>query len=504
MFFCILIIKIAHNEVGDEMKKQSIWTVGFNDVSRPPLTKDIICDILIIGGGMAGISTAFNLKDIAQRIILIDKDKIGYGVTSHTTGKITYLQGSIYSKIEKMFDFTVAKQYLESQKEAMAIIKHNIDKYHIDCDYTACSSYIYTTDPDKPLTKERDFLTRAQIKYQDSKKLPETKIPCLDALKVPDTAVFHPLKYLMALKQIILDNSIQIYENTPALDLDVEGDHYVIKTPQGLIKTSKVLVCTHYPFFIIPGLVPLKLHLDKSYALAAKRPNQKFSAISIDKTVYSLRYHQDYLIFGGLSHNLVDKLDFLKEENQLINYYQSHFNQNPDYVWQTHDLMTHDYLPLIGMVSYKHPTLLMACGFNKWGMTNGTIAGQVLADLIMNKPNRYANLFSPMRGYNLEKTLNFIVNNFKIAKAFITTKLSKNKPFYQGAFVTNIDGQMCGVYIDENKKRHIVRNTCPHFKCSLIFNNADKTWDCQCHGSRFDIDGNLIEGPSVFSIKIGK
>lgn len=481
------------------MKQQSIWTDEINEKPCSELKKDIKCDVLIIGGGIAGISTALNLKE-TENIVLIDKDKIGYGVTSHTTGKLTYLQGTVYTDIQKACDFNTAKKYLESQKDAIKIAVENIKKHNINCDLEKNDSYLFTTEEDKRLNSIRDFLLKTNTDFEDT-KLP-INIPCKDAIKVKDTYVFHPLKYIIGIKQIIKDK-VKIYENTTVIDMDYKDNHYTIKTKNGhTITANKVIITTHYPFFIFPGLMPVKLELKRSYALSAKHQNETWNAINIDKEIYSIRFYKDNIIVGGFSHDLSDNIDYKKEENKLINFYNEHFINKLEKVWLTHDITSHDYLPIISRLNAKHPNLLVATAFNKWGMTNGILAGKILADLVNNIENKYETLFKLHRKISLEETKNFIKSNFKIGKTYIETKLDKNKEFYNRTYITNIDGHPCGVYIDEKGKKHITRNTCPHFKCSLIFNNAEKTWDCPCHGSRFDIDGNLIEGPSVFDIKI--
>lgn len=481
------------------MKQESIWLEEIKTEVNEPLNKDITCNILIIGGGMAGINTALHLKD-EKDVVLIDKDKIGYGVTSHTTGKLTYLQGTMNVDILKSRDLETAIKYIESQKYAIELAKDIIEKYDIDCNLEKNDSYLFTSTDKTKLTEYKDLFTKANINYEEE-KLP-INIPCVDAIKVKDTYVFHPIKYIEKLKEVIKESNVQIYENTTAIDLDIKDDYYEIKTGKAKIKAKKLIICTHYPFFIIPGLIPLKLSLYNSYALSAKQENENFNAINIDEETYSVRYYKDNIIVGGFSHPLYNHLDYKSEEDKLITFYQKHFKGMPDKIWQTHDLTSHDYLPLIGRLNEKHPNLLIATAFNKWGMTNGILAGKILSDLIKNKENKYENLFKLNRKITLKETLNFVASNFMIGTTLVNSKLNKNKDFYNKSYVTNINGISCGVYTDKEGKEHIVKNTCPHFKCSLIFNNADKTWDCPCHGSRFDIDGNLIEGPSVFDIKI--
>lgn len=267
------------------MKQKSIWTEGITNKPCPSLNEDIDVDILIVGGGIAGLMTAYHLKDENYNIVLIDKDKVGYGVTSKTTGKLTYMQGDIYSKIENMYDFTVAKKYLDSQRYAIKKAEEIIEKHQIDCNFQKVDSYIFETENAKLLNKERDFLGRAEVPYYDQKTLP-INFPCADALYAKHTATYHPLKFLMKIKDIIQESGTKIYENTTALDLDIEDDKYLIKTDHGNIKTTKLIICTHYPFFVIPGLMPFKLHQERSYALAAKAENQDFSAINIDNPTY--------------------------------------------------------------------------------------------------------------------------------------------------------------------------------------------------------------------------
>ena len=157
-------------------------------------------------------------------------------------------------------------------------------------------------------------------------------------------------------------------------------------------------------------------------------------------------------------------------------------------------------MPLIGEVK---PNLYIATGFNKWGNTNGTISGKIISDLIIKKENKYCEIFSPKRGLSLDKIKNIPLFNFNIGIRYIRNKLNSKMKYYDNkVIIKNIKGQRCGIYIDEKNKSHIVSNICPHMKCNLVFNYIDKTWDCPCHSSRFDIDGNVIYGPSVYDIKI--
>ncbi len=490
------------------MKNKSLWISGIKDESCKSLDKNICVDVLIIGGGLTGISTAFNLKDSKLNIALIESDKIGFGVSSKTTGKLTYLQELIYNKLESNFNYDTAKKYLDSQIDAINIVKENVSKYNIKCDFVKNSSYTFTNN-DKEITnfkKEEKILKKANIKYEIINKL-TNGYNCKYAIKVDDTYVFHPIKYIISLKNICIKNGIKIYEDTTALKLKKESNHYICETKNNKIKAKWVVVATHYPFFVIQGLIPLKTHIEKSYISASITNDIKdFNVITNSYQIKSIRYPLDkdkYIIFATNSHKLCDNLDRKKEYNKMVNEVHKSISRDIKFIWTNQDIMTNDNLPFIGVLNKNEPNLLIGTGYNTWGMTNATIAGKVLSDIILGNKNRYIDLFDPNRKFSMDKIKNFFVNSYLNGKAYVVTKLKKNYPWYENKVrFENRNGVNVGIYTDEKGNEHIVRNLCPHMKCSLIFNMKDKTWDCPCHGSRFDIDGNVVEGPSVYGIKV--
>ena len=178
-------------------------------------------------------------------------------------------------------------------------------------------------------------------------------------------------------------------------------------------------------------------------------------------------------------------------------------DERPSYKWMNMDVMTNDYIPYIGYISDDNKNCFIATGYNTWGMTNGTIASKVIYDLIINKKDKYQSLFNIKRNISIKKIKNLFVNTiFSNIKAYTFSFIRKNPSWYKNSYITKINGKRVGVYIDKENKKHIVSNICPHLKCFLTFNEVDKTWDCPCHGSRFDIDGNVIKGPSIYNIKI--
>lgn len=472
------------------MQKKSIWLKDFSN-SITTLDKDISCDVLIIGAGITGLSTAYHLIDHNLKIVVVERNEIGSGVTSKTTGKITYLQELIYTKLKQEIDEKTSKNYLKSQLEAIAILTNIIKKENIDCDLEQVKSFVYSKD-EKELSKlkqEKELLEKFGVEVKDYNK----------AIAVDDTYVFHPLKYLMKLKEILLKNKVEIYEKTNIIEIKKE-ESYICLTEKYQIKAKKVILACHYPFFIFPLIFPIKCHLEKSYIATIKNKNRKMSMITTKIPTTSLRYHLDNMIYLNSSHPISTKNDEKDNFNNLIN--QTKKLGKIDYIWSNQDIITVDSLPIISKIT---DDLLIGTGYNTWGMTNGTLAGKILSDIILNRPNEFIELFSLKRHKSLNYFKNTLVEIIRNGKSFTVNKIIKDKSWYQEKlYFTKKDGKDIAIYIDENNKKHIVYNKCPHLKCSLIFNEFEKTWDCPCHGSRFDLDGNCIEGPSRYSIKLNK
>ena len=491
-----------------QMNNSSIWLKGIKTKLLPQLKENITTDVLIIGGGITGITTAFYLKDTKLNIIIIDSNKIAHGTTAKTTGKLTYLQDSLLNKIKNNYGYNATTNYINSQKDAINLVKNNILEYNIKCNFESNSSYIFT-DKEQDVSKiatTAKILSKAKIDYKLSKNIP-IKYPCKYSLKVNDTAVFNPVKYILGLKEVLLkQKNIHIYEKTKAIDMYKDDEFYIVKTEKYAIRTKKVVLACHYPFFLTPGLFPFKTYLEKSFVTSGLiEKNKMFNAISIDGK-HSIRYYsdsKDYIIYVGLSNTLKDNIDNGKKYNELLWHVKSHLTKDIKYYWFNYDVITPDGLPIIGYYEKNNPNLLIGTGFNTWGMTNGTIAGKILSDLIKKKDNKYSYLFDPRRCTTPTKIINTIGYNFENGMSFVCGKFKNNYKFYpKNVKVEMRDGKKCGIYIDENNKEHIVSNICPHMKCNLIFNTTDKTWDCPCHGSRFDIDGKAIKGPSVYNISI--
>lgn len=491
--------------------KKSLWQNDLKNYKYKQLDKNIKTDILIIGGGLTGITLAYNLINSKHEVTLVEADKLICGVTSKSTAKITYLQELKYQDILNVHDFNTVKLYYKSQKEAIRIINKNVKENNIDCNLKRCSTITFTQD-EKESVKfdlEEKILKELGVKYYtDLNVLSDKSVKKL--IMVKDTYTFNPVKYLDGLvNQIKKSNNIVIYENSRVVKIKNEDDALSVYVNGYIIEAKKIVLACNYPFFTLPGLFPLKTYLEKSYISACKIEKTKdINGITNTYPTKSFRFYEDednkYFIYLNNSCKICDKLNYKKNYLENKNESKKLTFVNPVYQWTNMDIMTNDYLPLIGSISNSNKHVLIGTGYNTWGMTNATIAAKILSDLIENKKNKYEKIFDPTRIINLKGVKNFVSNTMLgNIKAYSLNLVKKNPLWYKDkAMVTKIDGKRVGIYYDLNGNTHIVSNICPHLKCFLTFNEVDKTWDCPCHGSRFDVDGNIVKSPSVHNIKI--
>ncbi len=482
------------------MKTQSIWN-SKKCKKLPSLQENLETDILIIGGGMTGLSSLYHLsKNSNLKPILVEANTCGRGVTSKSTAKITYLQDNTIMNIAKLIGSEKAKAYIHSQIEAIELLKGIITREKIDCDFEQASSYLFSSSKkgDKKLAELEMLLKSCGVKVFSPSRLP-IDMTSTRALRVEDTYVFHPLKYIDALKEKF---SKRIYENSKVTSIEKVGDTYICKVNDHYEVTCKyVVLASHYPYFLWPYLFPLKTHIELSYLKAQQvKKTEPFSLINIDKPTISMRYYESgkdkYRIElkGSLTSSNIDSIkDYFENLTEVSDF---------TYTWSNNDIITSDYLPYVGPISKDDNTFLLATGYNTWGMTNGTLAGKIIADIITSKENDYIRLFSPLRGLNLAKIIRFPVDVSCSLVAFVRSS-HKNRNNKNVRYVKK-NGENLAIYKDEEGVEHVVYDRCPHMKCGLIFNEVEKTWDCLCHGSRYDIDGHVIEGPSNKDITYNK
>ena len=467
-------------------------------------------DLLIIGGGLTGLTCAYLLRNSGFKIGIIEATTIGYGVTGFTTAKITVQHSLFYDYLINSFSLNDAKQYLKANQEGLNLVKTIIEENNIDCDFKEQDAYVYATDESelKQLKKELEAYKKLGI---DGFFTEDTPLPnnALGAIGIKNQGQFNPLKYLYRLLEILKQSgSCEIYENTRALNIEPHNTGHAISTEKGKIYADKVIASSHYPFDDSFGLYFLRLYQEKSYVIAAKTKEKPFEGMYINykDPVYSMRYHfsgkENVLLLGGGKHRAGEKDNEEESYKELENFLSNNF-KDAEIVskWSTQDCMTYDKIPYIGLYSNSFENLYVATGFKKWGMTHSAAAALILRNKILNIDDDYSEIFNPSRFTPLQSSKEFLSSVASITAGFlkrIAVVPDEILEVKEGeGKIVNYNGKKVGVYKDEKGDYFCINPVCSHLKCGVSFNEAEKSWDCQCHGSRFDIKGNILEGPTV-------
>lgn len=430
---------------------ESVWEQTAEEIGFEQLNGDVKTDVLIIGGGIAGILCAYMLHQAGVPYVLAEAEKIGSGITKNTTAKITSQHGLIYDKLIRRFGAERAQLYQGANEAALEKYRELCSK--IDCDFEEKDSYVYLLGDRRKIERETEALEKigAPAEFTDKLNLP---FPAAGAVKYPAQAQFHPLKFLTCLSK-----DLHIYEHTTVRELI--GTHAV--TDRGRITAEKIIIATHFPFLNKRGSYFLKLYQRRSYVLAMENaPYVDGMYIDGAQDGMSFRNYKDLLLVGGGGHRTGKKGGNWRKLRGFVQRCCPAASEK--YYWAAQDCMTLDGVPYIGAYSANTENLYVAAGFNKWGMTSAMAAAMILRDLIQGRQNPFAEVFSPSRTI-LRPQL--AVNAFEAAASMLTPTARR----------------------------------CPHLGCALKWNPCERTWDCPCHGSRFTEDGSLIDNPATGGLK---
>ena len=442
---------------------ESLWRNQSGEIVVKTGTKDFVrkenhWDVIVIGAGLAGILTAYFLQEAGKRVVILEANKIASGQTERTTAKITSQHGLKYVKLMKQVGIEKAKLYAQVNESAIAEYENIIKKLEIDCQFERKNAYLYTLHDEKRIREEAEAANELGIDAFFTQTVTELPFETVAAVGFKNQAQFSPLEFVKGIA-----SELEIFEDSQVTE--IKGNWVISK--HGIMTADKIVMATHYPVKNVPGFYFLRQHQERSYVVALsgceKLENMYYG---IDEGGLSFRQAGEYLLLGGSGHRTG------KRRKECDGSYEALIKAAKKYFpdckietrWAAQDCMPHDGIPFIGKYSIFTPDLYVATGFQKWGMTTSMIAARLLCDEICGVENPYKELFAPQRLHVRAGIRNLLIDVGESVKGLSMGLFSRKK--------------------------------CTHMGCKLVWNPDEQSWDCPCHGSRFDSEGKLIDNPA--------
>ncbi len=483
----------------------SVWLAGVEAEPRPALATDRRADVIVVGGGIAGLATALQLQLDGLDVVVLEAGRIGHGSTGNSTGKVSSLHGLAYRRLVDRHGHDKARAYAEANQAAIGLVEATAQKMERDCRFTRVPAYVYTTSRDRVGDLEGEY-EAAQALGLPAELTTETDLPFPVelALRFDDQARLDVGPYMAGLGGLFEIAGGTIYEHTRAVDLDEGTGGVEVATPGGRVAAERAVVATLIPVFDRGGYFA-RMKPTRAYGVAARLASGGLDAIHINvgSPTRSTRSWEHGVVVVGEGHPTGTDRATPGRWGELERWAREHFDvESFAYRWSAQDYTTIDELPYVGRAPISK-RVYVATGFRKWGLSNGTAAAQILADHFAGRANPWAEAFDATRigdvkavgklaGIAADVTKHFVGDRVKRLTAPDVASLSRGE-----GKIVRADGDAIAAYRDPEGKVHGVSATCTHLGCTVHWNAAETSWDCPCHGSRFDVDGSVLAGPAV-------
>jgi glycine/D-amino acid oxidase-like deaminating enzyme/nitrite reductase/ring-hydroxylating ferredoxin subunit len=494
------------------MSTESIWQTFAGNTDFPSLVGDRNVDVTVIGGGITGLTTAQLLSEQGLSVVLIEAIKVGIVNSGHSTGNLYETMGEDLELIQKKFGTEITQQVVASRREAVNFIEQNVQRFGIDCDFARVPWFSYSTiserdakiDEEKKLAVELGF----PLEYAD---VPIPSMNVRKAVRLDRQAQFNPLRYCQGLARAIQNERCEIFEGTRVFDVDEKEGHCEVKTEHGKITSRYVVHATHTPLGIMSYHVLMGPYREYGIACRINNPQHPPGIYSgwFDKesTISTRTYQRDgesFLIVSGKPHK-VGQGDSNRHIRMLEAFAMKFFNViEVTHRWGAQHYRPADGLPYIGRRSLGSRTYV-ATGYSNHGPTFGTVAAKIICDQIKGLKSPYEDIYSAQRFTPMKSAPKFIKENANVAFEYVRDHLRRDHGIFADIAegegrVLDHEGQKLAVYRDESEGLQICSAVCPHMGCVVHWNNDERSWDCPCHGSRFNTSGEVLEGPTLHAL----
>lgn len=475
-------------------KVESIWSGTTPSTNFSALSGKLQTDVAVIGGGIAGINAAYLLKQSGLKVAVIEATYIAAGTSGNTTAKVTSQHKLKYSYLIHAFGKEKAQLYADSNQWAIKELERIIAKEGIDCDFSKLPAYTYTRNRKDVREIKNEVKASTELNLPASFVGSVESIPfkIYGAIKFGGQASFHPRKYLLAIADKINSNGSYIFEKTDCLGIEEGNNDCVVITDRGNVTAKFAIIATNFPFYDPLHAFSQMRHV-RSYVLAVKTGSKIPFGVFIGTSSedISFRSHvsggRNWLVIGGVHHLAGESVNAVGRYQKLGRCASEYFNaKSIDYMWAAQDSMSLDRVPYIGYYP-ESKRIMVTTGFSAWGMTTSFVSAKLLADIILGQKNEWEDIYSPSR-ITLTQKKRIAAKRNKGDKMDLAMDEGK---------VLSQKGRNIAVYKDKSGKIFTLSAVCTHLGCTVTWNIKDKTWDCPCHGSRFDIRGKVIKGPAI-------
>jgi glycine/D-amino acid oxidase-like deaminating enzyme/nitrite reductase/ring-hydroxylating ferredoxin subunit len=483
---------------------ESLWLASAGATAYPKLEGSPEFDVVVLGGGIAGLTTALLLKRDGARVGVLEARRVGSGVTGCTTAKVSALQQTVYGQIRRRHGSAGAAVYADASRAGVELVASLARKEAIECDLERRPAATYAAEASERDAVEAECEVAREaglaVEWVDELDLP---YPTHGAVSLPDQLQLHPVRYVQGLARAVDGEGSRVFESSAALEVSA-GDPCRVRTEGGVAAAGQVVIATHYPL-LDRSLFFARLEPVRSYCVAGRVAGAvpKEMSISGGEPTRSVRGYGELVIVGGESHAVGSPAATAQRYMALEEFARRHWAvADISHRWSAQDPTSWDHLPVIGRYHPGSSRLFVSSGFHKWGLSSASFGAQILSDLIGGRDSSWAERFNPSR-LGVRGLPKLLQMNAKVAvdfagdrmRAAARAKASDVAPG-EGRVVGHGLGKT-GVFRDDDGSLHAVSLRCTHLGCLLWFNSAERSWDCPCHGSRFDVDGAVLEGPAT-------
>jgi glycine/D-amino acid oxidase-like deaminating enzyme/nitrite reductase/ring-hydroxylating ferredoxin subunit len=494
-------------------EQTSVWLDTTPGTDYDPLPGDRAVDTAVVGGGIVGVTTAFRLAEAGHTVALLERDRIVTGVTGYTTAKLTAQHGVIYRHLVDEFGEQRARQYAAANQTAIDDVESRVEELGIDCDFERTAAYTYSESADDRSTyrAEADAARGLGLPASYTESVP-ADLDAVAAVRFDDQAQFHPRKYLLALAdRVDGEGGSGVFERTTVRGVE-EAERCRVTTDRGTVTADAVVLATHFPV-VDRALYFARLHPKRSYVLALELDEEPPDEMYYrpGDPYFSVRPHptsEQTVLVGGQNHRTGAGGSTAERYRRVERAARDTFDvASVRYQWSTQDQVSVDRVPFVGRHAPFSDDVYVATGFGGWGMTNGTAAARLITDLVLDRDASWGDVYQPNRlEVSPSSARALLGHGAATAKHFVGDRIDRQ---WRGAIadldrgeagVFDVDGDPVGVYLDDDGDVHAVSAVCTHMGCLVTWNDAQRSWDCPCHGSRFDSDGRVLDTPAVHGL----